>query len=153
MSRSLRTSNLSFRMTRKFVWFFSRFKEERELTGEECIVEHETAHFMHNITNVQHKIYRCFLNGSAIAVQCRNSSSHGIHKEELKLKNEDEEGVLRRYCNFHTYWSSSSNSFPLKYSTAASSISRTEFHTKLFWVAARDEALISQGNTLKGSCG
>ena len=90
-------------MTRKSVGFFSRFKEERELTGEECIVEHETAHFMHNITNVQHKIYRCFLNGSAIAVQCRNSSSHGIHKEELKLKNEDEEGVLRRYCNFHTY--------------------------------------------------
>ena len=103
------------------------------MTGEECIVEHETAHFMHNITNVQHKIYRCFLNGSAIAVQCRNSSSHGIHKEELKLKNEDEEVlqfshlliIKQQFISFKVL------------SKAASNISRTKFHTKLFWVAAR----------------
>ena len=108
------------------------------MTGEECIVEHETAHFMHNITNVQHKIYRCFLNGSAIAVQCRNSSSHGIHKEELKLKNEDEEVlqfshlliIKQQFISFKVL------------SKAASNISRTKFHTKLFLGCSSDEALI-----------
>ena len=108
------------------------------MTGEECIVEHETAHFMHNITNVQHKIYRCFLNGSAIAVQCRNSSSHGIHKEELKLKNEDEEVlqfshlliIKQQFISFKVL------------TKAASNISRTKFHTKLFLGCSSDEALI-----------
>ena len=86
MSRSLRTSNLSFRMTRKFVWFFSRFKEERELTGEDCRTHKRHISCITTQMFSTKYMYRCFLNGSAIAVQCRNSSSHGIHKEELKFE-------------------------------------------------------------------
>ena len=87
-------------------------------------------------------MYRCFLNGSAIAVQCRNSSSHGIHKEELKFEERGCE-VRRSVLQFSHLLIIKQQFISFKVlSKAASNISRTKFHTKLFLGCSSDEALI-----------